>query len=65
MGNLICNDPKQVESSAPRFALEIQKLRVYKQFPLLIYYQSLPEAQQEKFKQSILAANMDPLDYVC
>lgn len=65
MGNLICNDPKQVDNAVPKFALEVQKLRVYKQFPLLIHYQSLPEAEQLRFKQSILDANMDPLDYVC
>ena len=66
MGNnlKVCRDKDSVDKTVPDLAIEIQKLRVYKQHELLIYYQGLTGETREKFRESIMSTNMDPLDYV-
>lgn len=62
--NIICNESEKIDKKTPEMAIEIQKLRVYKQFELLIYYQGLTGELKAQFQKSVMDANMEPLDFV-
>lgn len=65
MGNkLNCRELNHKNGPKEIIPLEIQKLKVHKQYELMVYYEGLNDDLKNKFKTSIINTNFEPFDYV-